>query len=1003
MIEFYINDKKVDITDSVSITLNGTNEDWTNPSAVKVSYSKTITLEGTQNNNILFSHLYNLNGSNIFNFDTTVRNDAVILNNGVLIDSGYITLDKVSIKNNQYKYDVTFYSSLAQFFYNLKYNNNLDNEEEEKTLADLYYGFEINGVKLTKEEEDSRVLINWTSDYIADSWNELVSSSKQNFKNYSSKNIKHNVTAAPTYSGYYDDFDNDKILSYNPNSTVKNYFGITDEAWNNSKSYAKNWGLFEAPRDLDEWECLDLRSLYQRPAIRMKAVLDAISDPVNNGGFNVEWPEEIKATDGKLPKSLLGNYYNLTWLINDRFTFDDYAATTEYSLTLKSGQLNHGTDSSILFNGEETVDTSVMFNPKAQLALNVNIPYPANLESKLEDYLSLNNMSYTLFDLFGTVRIESYTTNIIEYTVTLDNSQEKRFILTEGKPDIDIEEWRRLYFPDLPEGYFNGAEIVECKLKKNSTVKRYINENKIYLDLANVPNVKDLNIRIRQNVIQSKSDILYGGVNMNVQSSTLSYGNLYVTTRPNRDYPNSDFPYTQLNAFYSDYHKTLFNANAYTLLDNATEYHSILYDTIQSNVQNVNIDKKILFQGSKTPLDYLLNFTKLLNLRFIYDKLNNKIKIVDSTQFYTGNIINIENDIDRSKEITVKPNFWGSKVFKYQIPANDTYLKYLTEKKSGREFLAYNYNTNNFVLNGTNDVFEGFVLNSVSDFCQQSVYYDNWVSTPLLKGTKCTCKIFKGQDLSSEDWVAWWNKTNTVKDPIPKLCLFDNENSTVTDNICLMFLNTAVVFEVTSQGVIVSDNLPIMYELNGAPCHIDKYSNTTQNGIGYASIYDTTTKTIYHNVRYLPYFSPYLFATKQSPSGKWNMSDGLIRLQNNKIYTQPHAICSTHLLKPDYINNNVIYVDGCKFIFDFAWRNNLIDWFDKENKEVTCYVKLDNFKKLVDIMRDFYYFDNALWMLNKVEDFDVLIPKPTKCTFIKVKDVDKYLTKYNPEVEEGAT
>ena len=130
MIELLINDKKVDITDSTSISLNVTNEDWSNPTAVKTSYSKTITLEGTKNNNIIFSNLYRVDSSNSFDFDTSKRNDAVILNDGVYIDSGYITLDNISIKNGVYKYDITFYSNLGLFFYNLKYNTNINNEKK---------------------------------------------------------------------------------------------------------------------------------------------------------------------------------------------------------------------------------------------------------------------------------------------------------------------------------------------------------------------------------------------------------------------------------------------------------------------------------------------------------------------------------------------------------------------------------------------------------------------------------------------------------------------------------------------------------------------------------------------------------------------------------------------------------------------------------------------------------------------------------------------------------
>ena len=882
----------------------------------------------------------------------------------------------------------------------------------------------------------------WDSEYISDSWNELVNSSKQNFKNYSSKNIKHNITAAPTYSGYYDNFDNDKIISYNPNNTIKNTFGVSDAEWNSSKSYSKNWMLFEQPRDLDEWECLDLRSLYQRPAIRMKAILDAISNPVNNGGFNVEWPSEMKATDGKLPSSIFGNYYNLTWIINDRFTFDDYNADTEYDITINHGQIKNIGEDDLFFGGYSSFDTTQFSNPNIQIALNINIPYPTNI-SHINDILSLKHSRW--IDGYWYVEegegyinewvydTKLYTTSIIEYDFYY-GGKSHRYIICDEKP-TDVEFWRKMYLPSLPDGYFNGCIFLPTRFKKNTTVGRFINETLLKINLPDIPRTENFTIKLKQKVFNVETKVKYGRL-------YVPYGevNNYLSLGYNYSYSYDDnvgeytkdvrwdddgnveylmYGYKPIsseikNGYLStttigsdrkntvEYLETdkIFACDCYTLLDNNIEsnYTSTLFDTIQSNIQNIHIDKKVLFQGTKSPLDYLLNFTKLLNLKFIYDKRDNKIKIVDSTKFYTGNIVNIENIIDRSVDINIKPNFWGNKVFKYQLPANDTYLKYISEKKSGKEFLSYSYDTNNLVLNGTSNVCEDFILNSVSLFSQQSVYYDNYVSTPVLKGNKSKLLLFKNSDFSTTEKEVWFNKNKTMKDPIPKLCLFDNDNNSIRDNICLMFLNAGVVFENTGEGVIVTDNLPIMFELNGNPCHIDKYSDTSRNGIGYQSIYDTTTKTIYRNVRYLPYFTPYMLATKQSPSGKWNLSDGLVRLQHNKIYTQPHAICSTLINKPQYKNEDVIYIDNCKFLFDFSWRNYLVDWFDKENREVTCFVKLNQNKSFVDYMRDFYYFDGSVWLLNKIIDFDILSNRPIKCEFIKVRDVNNYLTRYNPEL-----
>lgn len=57
-------------------------------------------------------------------------------------------------------------------------------------------------------------------------------------------------------------------------------------------------------------------------------------------------------------------------------------------------------------------------------------------------------------------------------------------------------------------------------------------------------------------------------------------------------------------------------------------------------------------------------------------------------------------------------------------------------------------------------------------------------------------------------------------------------------------------------------------------------------------------------------------------------------------------------------------------------------------KKVTCYVKLERAKQ--DLLRKFYFFDNAIWILNKIDSYDVTSYGTTRCEFIKVQDVSNY-------------
>ena len=121
------------------------------------------------------------------------------------------------------------------------------------------------------------------------------------------------------------------------------------------------------------------------------------------------------------------------------------------------------------------------------------------------------------------------------------------------------------------------------------------------------------------------------------------------------------------------------------------------------------------------------------------------------------------------------------------------------------------------------------------------------------------------------------------------------------------------------------------------------------------------------------------------------------------------AIKKTSL--PQYIsyiidkNNNVtesldfglpreMYVDRVNYSDDTTlyanyWKAFYDDQFDVNTKKVTCYVKLDRANQ--DMMRKFYFFDNSIWVLNKIDSYDVTSYGTTRCEFIKVQDINNYL------------
>lgn len=164
-----------------------------------------------------------------------------------------------------------------------------------------------------------------------------------------------------------------------------------------------------------------------------------------------------------------------------------------------------------------------------------------------------------------------------------------------------------------------------------------------------------------------------------------------------------------------------------------------------------------------------------------------------------------------------------------------------------------------------------------------------------------------------------------------------------------------------------------MYQLNGNPCFLD----VKGDNMGYNSVSSSSKVEILKRPDYVPYFSPYLF-------------EDITYINNSVKYKSLKATLSTLLVKPEFVSTKTIDTSNCKFIFEQFHKPCLSDWFGQENKQVTLMVKIPNHHKLTDLMRDFYYFDNCLWLLAEIKDLEVVVPKLTSCKFIKILNINNY-------------
>lgn len=279
-ISLYIAGTKVDLDDNSLILFNYAMTDLTNPTIVKNSYSHQVKLKGTKTNNKLFGEIFRLDRETIYsdsytgvNFDPMRKTPFEIYDEtSTCLESGYVKLNSISRNGADISYSITLYGGLGSFFYGLSYKE----DGTKKTLADLKWK-DSEGNDTTFQLSD---VVTNGKDIVEEAWQNVQAGGAATYKFWQKINF------APAYNGLPKDFDSNKgiINSGYDNVGLSKSDSGTTYVTKDGCGYARV--LFTNKHT--EWEVKDLRWYLQRPILNLRAIVDTISDPMNNGGYIVE-------------------------------------------------------------------------------------------------------------------------------------------------------------------------------------------------------------------------------------------------------------------------------------------------------------------------------------------------------------------------------------------------------------------------------------------------------------------------------------------------------------------------------------------------------------------------------------------------------------------------------------------------------------------------------------------------------------------------------------------
>lgn len=959
-VTLYISDKKVDFSNDLNLSFTYQFKDINNPSIVKNPFTKTIQIIGTKNNNNIFGEIYNLDREQVFNadklvgahFNPSIRTPFSIYRNGEIIETGYMQLNSISIKDKQIVYNATLYGGIGNFFYSLMYND----DNESLTLADLDFGVVgDDGNKIGKETEFDFTI---NKDFVKKCWDEM---------DVNGNRIHNYITFVPSYNGLPENFDADKVLIDTFNNPL---FEGTRAHTKDGVNYTtfNHYVLATLPKPLTEWEVKDLRSYLQRPALKVSKMLEAIANPINNGGYTVEFDSDFfndknpYYKDAYIALPLLGNiehskmnasaqsdcglYYNDGLLLGGLNTIrkkEDYLIPID---TENFTVIGNGIDYSN-FNVGTTTDISIDFGIDF---VPIDTPEKTTLDCYIQD-INYNDWASSRV-VKRTILAQVLIFNGDEYKMCSDIYSFTGKAYSTIDYTVNNENWRSYwdYYQSCNGLYKENIKTINGEFREypsinNSNFYFYGDKKTSFnITLTNIPHTKNLRVMLR---LQS-----VGSADGSIPANSLIQYKYYQNTGVSEYKPiRGNF---------------VFNVISAKIKRNDTLDLGVVTNTL--------VTKKQFLKTEKSPADYLLSYTKLFNLMYTIDETTKTVKIQTMNNYFTGDIVNWSDRIDYGKDINIKPLMFDKKFYQMKLEGDNHYFgKYKNEYdiEYGQKRINTNYNFNN----ETEDLLNGNIYQNGINVLDTSVYYNTFY-TGTIERNSFSAKPFEYKlynretdelrDVTIEHTtlltraVAW--NGNSGYDTFDKPCFFtmNGEEKTLADssNVLLFYDGKVTPKSIDNVQInhILTDDVSEMYKLNdGRPCYI----NTNPN---YTSEFKYFTK-----LTEIPHFSRYKVEANQVKKS-WDFG----------------------VPKETYIPN--LSYDDERTIYKQFWDKYYSDQLDINTKEITCYVNLDGLVVNGELLRKFYYFNGCYWLLNKIDNYNINKNESTKCTFIKINDLSNYHT-----------
>ena len=953
-VRLFINGRELEFSGDPAVLYNFNLDSVANPTAIKNQYTKQIQVEGTSTNNKIFGDIWDVSRIQTDgNFNPSKRTPFELYIDGELYETGYVKLNSINRTHNKIVYNITLFGGIGDFLYNLTYLES----GEKMSLKDLAYLVTggTSGDPVT--ELDFKI----NKGTVNTAWNVLSGSANPAL--YPKYTV---INFAPAYNGYPDGFDSDKVLintynftaetRVNINGTVTTTNGFPTALTLDNTSYktVDGYGYGEINGKMTEWEMRDLRSYLQRPVLRMKAFINACCDPTQNGGYEVSLdPDFFTSTN---------DYYEKAWMtlpmLNnlkyDEETVDEWLVESPgYASTYNGAQDTRWYVKENSTRGSGVASFEIKFRPQLYILTSKNPPHsnPLYCAANISNHNPYFNATAFVYQMVG----YDYSGNVVcgSDIISLTSSVNGRYLnIAEETAFQPLWQAGAIYNKlgtfayggrTGTTGNFGGTYDIfdfsdEITLKMNSNGAKV---DRVVIRCVTVANLTN-------------------------SGSYQSYGDrqfkLYTAT--------SLTDITSTNTYSSVVGRDCTSAMT----------GSVTYNNNSTVNSNAKITKQNLLALEGTPCDYLVGYLKIFGLYLRKDPLRKRIEILTRPNYYNDETVYDWNErIDHTKSIEITPLTFQKKWYNFNFTQGSVSAseeKYFD--KYGVNYGTEKVNTGYNFDNETEDLLKGIAYINAVDALEKSPYFIDrekagvtnyptmlysWVQYSLMRENSDELgTVSIGSTLSRVDYDL--GPYGALYDNFTKVQLRDSKNNPVDGSGVLVFYTGSPFTRDSNNNYVyytITDDVTQMFEYGDNTCWLWTSSQYNQNG-----------DLIAYRKNRLPRFTRCIYesgyVTKSWDFGK-----------TKELYT-PYT----------YYNENAN-------IYDIYWKLYVNDLYDINTRAVNAYVKLP--KEQGDrLLRRFYWFDNSLWRINKINDWNVCADETTMVQFIKIQDKADYLN-YGSNIE----